>query len=297
MKVNIVKEVKRSDALWRFACGDVSYEPEKYKGVFPSAIVLLHPNIGVPISWASNNPAKLKCTSAIRQVGQYQRTPFRKESFLCTCWSLEPSQCRWLWDHADPDCHPPPNPCQWKSRAPPAKFSRCSTHLKSEGKLQQDAGQRLCEKIKTRPLWSFEIEQVVSYLQTRHGSQSDQHQSWKNNHLLLGHHRNFWILWLPVDGGHFVTWSISADKQDTTDLAELLKNQARLLSWIGWLEKERRFSSGAVDSGQSTRHCSLSPDSGGCGERRPGVDIYTITTLCREQEFQTPLFQSLLQLS
>ena len=25
MKVNIVKEVKRSDALWRFACGDVLY--------------------------------------------------------------------------------------------------------------------------------------------------------------------------------------------------------------------------------------------------------------------------------
>ena len=25
MKVNIVKEVKRSDGLWRFACGDVLY--------------------------------------------------------------------------------------------------------------------------------------------------------------------------------------------------------------------------------------------------------------------------------
>ena len=32
MKVKIVKEVKRSDGLWRFACGDVLYEAAKTFG-------------------------------------------------------------------------------------------------------------------------------------------------------------------------------------------------------------------------------------------------------------------------
>merc|ERR1711971_1543969 len=39
--------------------GGCSVDPEKYKGVFPSAIVLFHPNVGIPISCASDNPVGL----------------------------------------------------------------------------------------------------------------------------------------------------------------------------------------------------------------------------------------------
>ena len=70
MKVRIVKEVKRSDDLWRFACGDVFLSPICNLKVWKSLTPLSTPNTSDTL-WHPLTPIKSPC------IFQPQRTTFK----------------------------------------------------------------------------------------------------------------------------------------------------------------------------------------------------------------------------
>ena len=89
MEVKIVKEVKRSDGLWRFACGDVLEFCSKVRP---------RPAFGPQDVLRIANAARSKEKSFLT-IDNYCNSPSSniKRGRQCLCWGLQNLQCRWRW--------------------------------------------------------------------------------------------------------------------------------------------------------------------------------------------------------
>ena len=145
--------------------------------MFPSAIILFHPHVGISICRASHNPVKQVLNQNRKYLSCFLTAP-TKYIFGKPSVSLSPVG---LWSPVNASdsevmlvkaaiCLPTLTTGFVEHHL--ENQSRCSSSIEGCHKAMLHV-----KRAKARPLLNFEKEQVASCLQTRHGSRLDQHQS------------------------------------------------------------------------------------------------------------------------